>query len=158
MKNIFKKLRRSITFPGTFLQRRCVPIQTKGSAMVSSAIYFPIIILATLFAIHIMLNQYEEVKQTSAMHMELRAQASAETETGLLIENKAGNDRDKQASQTVKKEKASYGKIYGDEYIQFKGKQKYSGGRLTGYSTETAEYSARSYLIDEQSEVRNPLW
>jgi hypothetical protein len=109
------------------LKKKCC-----GSAMVSSAIYFPIIILTTLFAIHMMLNQYEEVKQTSEMHMELRADAAVD-------------------------EKPASGSIYGNKYLEKKGALNFGGGRLTGYKTQKAKYRARSYLIDEQDEITKKL-
>ncbi|MDR3225939.1 MAG: hypothetical protein LBT52_06590, partial [Clostridiales Family XIII bacterium] len=46
-----------------------------GSAMVESAIYFPVIVLCIMFVIYVMIDMYSEAALQSHLHLMVRAES-----------------------------------------------------------------------------------
>ncbi|MDR1068010.1 MAG: hypothetical protein LBL36_02045 [Clostridiales Family XIII bacterium] len=129
----------------------------EGSAMVESAIVFPLIILSALFTISMMINYYSECSLRSKMHEELRDRAAAGTGTTELVLTEAGKPdifRAKAESIDI-----TYGEGGGtlSPYISADATERYTGGMLTRSGRIDRVYTARSYSIDEEKGIL-PAW
>jgi Flp pilus assembly protein TadG len=129
----------------------------EGSAMVESAIIFPLIILAAMFTVYMTLNYYSECSLRSKLHTELRQRAAKETgNTQLRLTEAAAPD-----AFRAKAEKAAfkYRKGGGDRsaYLSADATASYTGGMLTIESRIKRSYKARYYIIDEKKGLPQ-LW
>jgi hypothetical protein len=129
-----------------------------GSAMVESAIIFPLIILTAMFTVYMSLNYYSECSLRSKMHEELRAKSSDETgktELRLTEAGKADKFRAK-AENTAFKYREGGGML--SPWISADATTFYEGGMLTLKSRIKRSYTARSYIIDEGNGLLLTLW
>ena len=128
-------------------------LNRRGTAIVEAAIFFPIIFLATMFAIYMMINMYSETVFQAKANREVRAASLEKAENASVnIESPYSNDRYRNAAEAV-----SVGLSEGNENglvnIYGSGSLNLESGRLTGYKTRKNTYSARAYCMDEKKYI-----
>lgn len=129
-----------------------------GSAMVESAIVFPLIILTAMFTVYMALNYYSECSLRAKMHEELRVRSSKETGKTELQMTEAGRPDAFRAN--AEKTAFTYregGGVFG-AYLSADATASYEGGMLTLKSRIKRAYTARSYIIDESKGLLLTSW
>ena len=128
-------------------------LSRRGSVMVESSIFFPIIFLATMFTIYMMINMYSETVFQAKANREVRAASMAKVENASVeIGNPYANDRYRNAAESVKVN-LSEGNENGFDNIYGSGSLIMESGKLTGYKTRKNTYYARAYCIDEKKYI-----
>lgn len=122
----------------------------RGSAMVESAIYFPMIILATMFAIYMMINMYSESVFQAKMNMEVRAASMEKMGNASVLVLNLDKGNMYQNAAEANQVNLSEGREDGHTCIYGSGSLNMKSGRLTGYRQKKITYSARAYCVDEK--------
>jgi len=127
-----------------------------GSAMVESAIYFPVIVLCIMFVIYVMIDMYSEAALQSHLHLMVRAESGrlsgvtdVNTESG-----SSGYDRYR-AAAFAKRISLSEGKSGSANTAEGAVSAKYGAGRLT--QNVKVHMNARAYAVRETGGLRGQL-
>ena len=128
---------------------------SRGSAMVESSIYFPIIILASMFIIYMMINMYSETAFQAKLNKEVRAESMKIIGNAEVSISKDGkDDKYRKVAEAREISYSDGGKYYATSYIVGSGMLEMKGEILTGYKRIKNRYSARAFSISE----KNYIW
>ncbi|MDR1778835.1 MAG: hypothetical protein LBR14_03675 [Clostridiales Family XIII bacterium] len=127
--------------------------EKSGTAMVESALYFPLVILCVLFTIYMMIHLYSLTAAQASVHMASR-QAAAEDSgvTQIEIQTEGDVDRYRAAAEALPLATED-GKRFAAPYKQTTAEQAYEGGSLVWHAARR-EITGRWYVIDEEKYVR----
>lgn len=125
-----------------------------GSALVESAIYFPLIILCVMFVIVMLINYYSVTALGAHLHMTVRERAGEESGTSELVLVSGGYpDKYREAAESkhlgITDEKLGLRTV-----MKAEPKEKYTGGLLTGSVRAKRNFYGRSYVTEEKKIVR----
>ncbi|MDR0519918.1 MAG: hypothetical protein LBG82_07735 [Clostridiales Family XIII bacterium] len=137
--------------------RRFSPFRTRrrGSAMVESAIYFPIMVLCVMFVIYVMIDMYSIASLQSHLHMAVRAESGRLSGvTDINADGGTGYDRYRAAS-FAKKVRLGAGNSGGVGTAEGSVSAKYGAGRMV--RKVKVGMSSRAYAIKETGGIREAL-
>jgi hypothetical protein len=126
----------------------------RGSTMVESAIFFPLIVLSAMFAAYMIINMYSMTALQSYMHILVRGESAAKSGTAdIQIDAAEVTDRYRQEAES-KKIDTQEGKRFMASYMEAECAETYYGGRLTRRNGVSVRFHGRVYIIDEANFVR----
>jgi hypothetical protein len=136
----------------------------EGSAMVESAIYFPIIILCVMFVVYVMIHMYSITALQAHLHLTVQREAGKQagvTAVGLNDTDSKGvgpdtaTGRDRYAASAfAKKIRVSKGGGAIAPYAEAEVGERYYGGRMARPDGVRVQMYARSYAIREVTAAR----
>ena len=121
----------------------------RGSAMVEAAIFYPIIILAVMFAIYTCVNMYSMAALQADEHIRVRGAAgSAKGKVAAEIRWNQSVDRYRAAAEG-KNISIVPGTRSGSRVMEASVEESYEGGRLIRGGRAKAAFHSASYVVDE---------
>ncbi|MDR3071874.1 MAG: hypothetical protein LBU41_00085 [Clostridiales Family XIII bacterium] len=125
----------------------------RGTAMVESSLYFPIVILCVIFAVVMMIHLYRQTAVQAKLHLSVREEVMQENENvQKQISDSDFIDRYRAAAESLPFTFAEESH-YGAKYVSASTSQQYEGGRLTR-AVRKRRFTGRWYLIDEELLIR----